>query len=220
MVFARGYELAAATIRCDGGAWMEESVMLATPALTLPFHLRGHAGQVRVFYEPNTDPSHWGFPFLELPFDIALARGFPVCRAVVDYGGEGYTAVMGWVQVVTVTDTRGVRASVDVAPMHWQADTPFAEYGYLPTLFDAPGPNPPRSDETWVAESFLCVVPDVARSRRVRAVTGFRWGYALEAMRPTPVAVEPAGETDWHRCLEPLRQRYLAWTFELGFHTD
>lgn len=43
----------------------------------------------------------------------------------------------------------------------------------LETLFDAPGPKLPRSDETWLAESFLAACPDVARSKRVQGVAGF-----------------------------------------------
>jgi len=34
---------------------------------------------------------------------------------------------MGWVQIATDADARRVRASVDIAPMHGQADTPFTE---------------------------------------------------------------------------------------------
>jgi hypothetical protein len=190
------------------------------PALVLPFRLRGYDGRVSVFYGVNRHPARWGFQHLGLPFDIALTGGFPVCRAVVDYAGEGYHAVMGWIQVVTVTDATGVRASVDDFPMHRGLETPFAEFGERPTLFDAPGPNPPRSDETWMAESFLAVVPDVARSRRVQAVLGFRWGYELTAMRATPLPVEAASETDWQRCLDALRRDYPAWVLAPHFHAE
>jgi hypothetical protein len=186
----------------------------------LPFRVRGYDGRVSVFYETNHDPARWGFQHLDLPFDIALAGGFPVCRAVVDYAGDGYHAVMGWIQVVTVTNAGGARASVDVFPMHRESDTPFAEFGERPTLFDAPGPNPPRGDETWVAESFLAVVPDVARSRRVRAVLGFRWGYELRGMRATPLPVEVAGEAGWRRCLDTLRRDYPTWAFAPHFHAE
>lgn len=151
------------------------------PALTVPFHVRGYDGRVSVFYGANTDPAHWGFNLLALPFDIALVEGFPVCEAVIDYAGAGYRAAMGWIQVVTHTDLTGrAWASVDVAPMPWQSDNPLANFGYLSAMFDAPGPNPPRRDETWGAETFLAIVPDVARSRRVQAVLGFRWGYDLK----------------------------------------
>lgn len=188
------------------------------PALVLPFHLRGSAGRVAVFYEANTDPARWGFPLLALPFDVMFAAGFPVCQAVIEYAGEGYHAVMGWLQVVCVTDHAGhTDVSVDIAPVHAQSDTPFIAYGSLPTLFDAPGPNPPRSDETWLAESFLAIMPDVARSRRVQALLGFRWGYELTAMRPTLLPLQVASEDEWQRCASILRERYPGWDFAPRF---
>jgi hypothetical protein len=184
-------------------------------SLTIPFHLRGYNGWVSVCYLTNTDPAAWGFNLLALPFDISLAAGFPVCWATIDYAGVGYHAVMGWIQVVTVTDSSGrTRSSVDVSPIFWQTDSPFADFGHLPTLFDAPGPNLPRANETWVAESFLTIVPDVARSRRVRAVLGFRWGYDLREMRATPRSLELTSAADWRRCVAVLRERYPNWEFD------
>ncbi|MGH2588771.1 MAG: hypothetical protein ACRDJE_27935 [Dehalococcoidia bacterium] len=174
-----------------------------------------------MFYHVNADPAYWGFGLLSLPFDISLTEGFPVFQAVIDYSGAGYHAGMGWVQIVTVTGPGGrVRSSVDVAPIFRDIDYPFAEFGHLPTLFDAPGPNPPRSDETWVAESFLTVVPDVARSRRVRAVLGFRWGYDLKEMCAAPRPVELTSEADWQRCRAVLQDRYPNWEFDPGLHAE
>lgn len=197
---------------------MRDRAVSRQPALTIPFYIRGYDGHVSVFYGVNTDPPRWGFRLFELPFDTSLVEGFPVCQAEIAYPGEGYYAFMGWIQVVTVTESTGrVWASVDVAPMLAQTDSPFADFGYRPTMFDAPGPNPPRSDESWVAETFLAIVPDVARSRRVRAVLGFRWGYSLKDMRACPLAIEVAGESDWQRCLGTLRDQYPAWEFDLRF---
>jgi hypothetical protein len=54
------------------------------PALDLPFRLRGYDGQVAVYYTPNQDPVHWGFDvpgLLYEPFDLALAKGYPICEA-------------------------------------------------------------------------------------------------------------------------------------------
>ena len=42
--------------------------------------------------------------WLQLPFDLALARGFPVCQTVIEYPGPGYQALMGRIQRITVHD--------------------------------------------------------------------------------------------------------------------
>lgn len=187
----------------------------------IPFQVRGSSGRIRVVYGVNSDPERWGFHLLDLPFDISRVEGFPIFQATIDYGGSGYHGYMGWIQVVTVTETSGESwASVDVAPMLWESDSPFAAFGYLPGMFDAPGPNPPRSDETWVAETFLAVVPDIARTRRVRAVCGLRWGYDLQRASATPRPLETASEADWGRCVGVLREAYPSWEFAAGFAAD
>src|SRR5690242_387238 len=65
------------------------------PALRIPFHLRGFAGQVEVFYGVNRDPLRAGFDALHIPLDLTLTMGFPVCRATITYEGTGYRAAMG-----------------------------------------------------------------------------------------------------------------------------
>jgi hypothetical protein len=182
--------------------------------LRLPFRLRGFEGRVEVFCEANHDPRGLGFGLLELPFALERVKGFPVCRAEVGYAGSGYHAVMGWIQLVSVREASGRSwTEVDLMPNHRDLETPFAAFGYLPTLFDAPGPNPPRSDETWLAESFLAACPDVARSKRVQGVAGFSWGYSLEAARPSLLEVAPLGPERWLAHLPHLEARFPSWTF-------
>lgn len=150
--------------------------------IVIPFHLRGIDGVVSVDYRANTDSSQWGFDWLHLPFDHKLTQGFPVFRASVEYKAAGYQAFMGWIQIVTVHDfdTGNVNISIDQAPIFWGADSPFCDFGYKPTLFDAPGPNPPRSNESWTAHSFLVYCSDVARTRKVHFLIALQWGYVLE----------------------------------------
>lgn len=192
---------------------------MLTERLRIPFRLRGEAGAVSVSYGVNTDPEYWGFGLFDVPFDLALIHGFPVVHATIDFPAPGYRALMGWIQVVTVEEWSPVEtwASVDVYPIHWQADTPFAEFGYLPEFFDAPGPNPPRANERWTAETFLAVCAGGARRRVVAPVLGFCWGYELTEMRATPFAPFPASEHDWQRCLATLRESYPAWEFGASF---
>jgi hypothetical protein len=190
-----------------------------TPTLQLPLRLRGHDGRVDVYYGENQDPSRWGFDLLNLPFDIELTRGFPTCEARVMYPIPGYRAAMGWIQLVTVRDaaTGEESTSIDVFPNASQTESPFAVFGFAPTMIDAPGPNPPRANETWTAETFLAVCPDVARSRRAAALLGFRWGYTLRDMRATPFAAEQTGPEAWNGHLEYLREQFPTWEFVPGF---
>jgi hypothetical protein len=184
------------------------------PALVLPFTCRGDAGTVDVHYGVTTDPAALGFDLAATGFDNARFAGFPAIRAEVSLGGEGYRAVVGWLQVIS----RSVAASgelvveVDLPPVLAAADWPLAGFGYLPTFFDAPA-NPDHPDGEWVAETFLVALPDIARTRRVGAVTGFGWGYRLAAATPAPLPVVPVGPQRWEAHRPMLANAYPSWTF-------
>jgi hypothetical protein len=190
------------------------------PDLVLPFSLRGYAGSVLIRYGANRDAAALGFGELGLPFPIELTHGFPICEAEVEFAGSGYFAAMGWIQVVTVEATLPERmsfAEVDRYPAMRSADSPFVTFGHLPRFFDAPGPNPPRTDETWTAEAFLAICGDVARTKQVQPVLGFRWGYRLAGMRATPKSLEIAGEADWMRCTAALKNQFPNWEYLPAF---
>lgn len=196
--------------------------MPGKPSLLVPFHLRGHAGRVVVRYEVNDDPIALGHDLCAVGFDAETFLGFPVIEARVEYEGRGYRAVFGWVQFITHLwvgrDEREV--SVDLWPFLADIDNPMVVYGYLPTLFDAPA-NPDHPDGDWVAESFLVAGPDIARTRRLGAALGLRWGYRLADGRPTPLPVETASADDWNAHLPLLRAQFPSWTFDSGFlHPD
>jgi len=190
--------------------------------LTISFTLRGFDGQVFVQYEENTDPQSWGFELLNLPFDLELINGFPVCEAKLEYAGSGYYATMGWIQLVTVKETLSGETwtAVDQMPNQHGLELPFSFFGDRPTMFDAPGPNPPRSDETWLAETFLAVCPDVARTRTIEAAAGFSWGYRLEQMRPTLLPVEICASDRWNYHLPYLKETFPSWTFLASAYGD
>lgn len=191
------------------------------PALTLPFRLRGYAGQVAVSYARNDDPHRAGYDALNLPFDLALTLGYPTCRATITYDGSGYRAYMGWIQLVTNHDpaTGAAETSIDLPPIHWGLDSPFAAFGVAPTFFDAPA-NPDHETEDWLADAFLAVCPDVARTRRVAALLGFRWGYALRQRHAEPLPLAANTPDAWDQHLPLLRQRYPRWEFLPGFATE
>lgn len=188
------------------------------PALRLPFHLRGYDGTVRVFYETNDAPERLGFNLLRFPFPLEEARGYPVCRAEIQYGGPGYHAFMGWIQLITNRDPASGDAvtSMDLVPIFQGLDSPFGAFGVAPTFFDAPA-NPDHETEDWIAETFLAICPDIGRTPRVAALLGFRWGYQLRNRQPTPLPVEALDASAWDAHLPLLHTEYPRWTFDAGF---
>lgn len=191
------------------------------PQLSIPFHLRGYDGRVAVYYEANTDPARTGFDALHLPFDLALTLGYPTLRATVEYAGTGYRAYMGWIQLITNRDpaTGACEVSVDLPPIAHGTDIPFAEFGPAPTFFDAPA-NPDHVTEDWIAETFLAVCPDIARTRRVAALLGFRWGYTLRERKPALLPLERLHAIAWDGSLGQLRAQYPTWEFLPGYARD
>ena len=188
------------------------------PALTLPFQLRGYDGAVRVYYAANDAPAAWGFDLLNLPFPLDLARGYPVCQAEIEYGGAGYRSFMGWIQLITNRDPAigATETWMDLAPVFQGLDSPFADFGPAPTFFDAPA-NPDHETEDWIADTFLAVCPDIARTPRVSALLGFRWGYQLRARIATPLPVEALPAAAWDAHLPLLSREYPRWMFASGF---
>ncbi|HTZ29607.1 MAG TPA: hypothetical protein VMC83_36760 [Streptosporangiaceae bacterium] len=186
----------------------------ADPALELPFACRGDAGTVQVHYGVTSDPAALGFDLAAIDFDSTRFAGFPAIRAEVAMDGEGYRAVVGWLQVITRSVAAGgeLIVEVDLPPVLATMDSPLACFGYLPTFFDAPA-NPDHPDGEWVAETFLAELPDIARTRRLAAVTGFRWGYRLSAGTPAPLAVMPIGPDRWETHRPMLADAYPSWTF-------
>jgi len=181
------------------------------PVLTIPFYLRDYPGSVAVYYGVNQNPQHWGFHL----FGREGAAGYPICQAIIDFAGPGYYAFMGWLQLVSIQEAEAEHATIflDTWPNLFDADVPFAEFGYLPTLFDAPSPDPALDDQTWQAESFLVVCPDVFFSRKIIEVVGFRWGYTIEQAKPTIRPVEVLPQARWNQHLSFLRKRLPSWEF-------
>ena len=127
-------------------------------------------------------PTRWGWRLLGLDVPLEHIVGFPVVEATVDYPGEGYAAVMGWVQVVRYEATdepaTGEPETVvlaDVAPQLQGLGMPYVAFGVRPTYFDSPAISAPDAD--WRAATFLTATPDVLLSRVIEPVCGFCWGY-------------------------------------------
>jgi hypothetical protein len=183
--------------------------------MELSFKLRGYNGRVIVKYGINVDAALLGFKLFNLPFPYQNVHGFPVIQADVEFDGIGYQAYMGWIQLITVHDfnTDQKRTSIDQAPVFWDTDHPFAAFGYKPTLFDAPGPNPPRDHESWKAESYLVYCPDVVRTKKIRYILGLEWGYVLRHGTVEAMNLRTASTDDWNAHIDVLANKYTEWTF-------
>jgi len=191
------------------------------PALELPFALRGCHGIVRASCVVNRDPKRMGYQHLDLPFDgVATARGFPALTAHVSFDGRGYTAIMGWIQVVRISadpsDDRDAYL-LDLPPMFGDVAAPFLGFGPNPSLFDAPSMVRKHGRLKWIAHSFLCASPGVLMKSVVSALVGFSWGYELRGDgKPHLLAPRKLVAADWNRHLPLLRGRCPGWRFRPG----
>lgn len=148
--------------------------MTATHKFSMKFSLRETEGSIEITYGRNDDPKQFGFNLLDLPFNIELAQGFPYLKASIKYQSDYYSAFFGWIQTITVHyfDSDEETISMDLMPMNSGLDYPFSFFGFSPIFFDAPGPNPPRNNESGTADTFLVFTPNVARTREIKAITG------------------------------------------------
>jgi hypothetical protein len=190
--------------------------VITADTLRIDFSLRDISGHVDVSISPNTDPGRLGYLLLSGGRPVDFARGFPACRATVTYPADGYAAIFGWTQMVRSTDAAISEFEMDPIAIYKEVNTPFAWYGTRPELFDAPSRNS-RADMTWECHSYLCVSPDAVVSRRVQAVTGYSWGFAIAGGDITFIRAAPLGPAAWDAHLALLHASYPAWTFDGGY---
>ena len=175
--------------------------------LSLPFSVRGSDGHVDVAVWRSANPESIGCQDWE--------RDFPVCEAKISCEARGYSALMGWIQLVRMRSPINGEA-------HWVTDplqvydglnTPFGFYGLAPTLFDAPA----RSDRTrsldWYAESYLCFAPSSPMAREAQPLTAFSWGFQLDEGAITVHAPAPVALTSWATHVPLLESGYPGWNF-------
>jgi hypothetical protein len=184
--------------------------------LEVPFTLRGLPGQITVSLAPNESPDALGYRLLTDGAPAPFARGFPVCRASVQYPADGYAAMFGWIQLVRSSDSDPGQFELDPVALYADVATPYAWFGLRPELFDAPCRGS-RADLEWLAHSFLCVSPDAVLTRRAHAVAGFSWGFrisggTLELVRPAGL-----GPDAWDRHIKLLWRSFPDWAFGTGF---
>jgi hypothetical protein len=177
-------------------------------AMEIEFVHDGDRGRVSVCCIVNEDPASVGKSEDE--------GGFGVCRAQIDYPGQGYRALFGWVQLVRSTDNASGGTAFEIDPARFFEDSPapFCFYGFSPTLFDAPSRDD-RAPLDWLAHSFLTVVPrDLGMRKQVVPLLGFSWGFLIDAKERTTLAdVTRLTARDWAAHIPYLQASYPAWEF-------
>ena len=176
--------------------------------MVIAFSLNGEPGTVTVSVESVDDPSAVGNP--------SHARGFPCCTATVSHQGRGYRTLSGWIQLVRSGDSpsRGEHFDMDPFVLFPDAPSPYAFFGFSPTLFDAPSRDE-RAPLTWLAHSFLARTPLDGAGRQVVPLAGFSWGFDIDTDgRISRRDARPLTFPDWDAHLPKLRASYPAWSFD------
>jgi hypothetical protein len=179
------------------------------------FWLRGEVGTVLARVAPNTDPLAIGCGLLDRAVSGTAASGYPVCRAEVQYRPQGYSAAMGWIQLVRSTDGQVPQEyELDLLALFRHADTPYAFFGIEPELFDAPF-RARRVRMLWRARSFLCASPDAVMSRIALPLCAFAWGFSIEEDGSVPniTGPEPLPVSTWAEHARLLEAAHPAWRF-------
>jgi hypothetical protein len=199
------------------------------PAALILFSLDGYNGKIAVFYGSNDDPARVGYDFLAgVDFDTNVCCGYPLMHARIEqYQGTGIRTFFGWIQVVTNVRRRAhppdkvkPETSVfsDTCPALSASDLPFAMFGCLPQMFDAPCHNLGDSAELcWTADTFLTTMPIRSRDEEIAWLAGFRWGYIetdIPGQKPTLLPLEVTGAQAWNDRLPFLQQEYTHWKFK------
>lgn len=183
--------------------------------LEIPFVFRAESGSIVVMVAENDDPERIGYGLIGGQAAVKAARGFPVCRAIIQYPAEGWDAVFGWTQLVRSSDA-SKEFEMDQLPIYANVATPFAWYGVKPQMFDAPSRGT-RYEIEWEAHCFLCAAVDAVLTPQIAAIAGFRWGFVAtesDMAFTTPQALDSVG---WNQHLPFLRKSYPAWSFEEDF---
>lgn len=183
--------------------------------LTLDFAWHGVAGSVVVEHRLNDDPGTVGFDLLGIDFGAVDLTRFPVVEARTHYAGEGYRALMGWIQVVRYkAPEEGDVFIVDTAPQFRGIagmDFPFFTWGVRPTLFDAPAIDAVSVD--WWADAFLVATPDALMTPVIEPLCAFRWGYEVDDTGAVTVRPPRARDTAeaWAEIRNGVQDLHPAW---------
>ena len=196
------------------------------PAVLIPFKLKGFSGKVAVEYRADSDPAAVGFDTLPGMVDPDLCLDYPVLHASVrSYGGMGYRALTGWIQVITAEgymseDDKEAESfeTVDQLPAFQGLDLPFMSVGYPAEFFNAPAGSIGNYVKLrWTADTFLTTVPLLSQDEEViERIASFRWGFIeIEGIpKPTIIPIEVTDEKAWLSKLNFLQESSPEWNFK------
>jgi hypothetical protein len=141
------------------------------------------------------------------------AHGLSACTATVAFPASGYWAMFGRIQLVRSSDNRSAGAAFEMDPLDLfaHANSPYAFYGHLPTLFDGPS-RAERDDLDWLAHSFLAATPFDGQ-HRVIPLVGFSWGFEIWGEEVTLRGLAELAPADWCAHLPTFERAYPGWRF-------
>jgi len=173
----------------------------------IDFSYGGVDGVVKARCVPMTDPESFG--------KTSHDAGLPACTAVIDFPAQGYWALLGWVQLVTMGHPdEEAEWRADPFDLFEDSTSPYAWFGVTPTLFDAPSRRPDQPLR-WRARSFLATTPWDRSERLVAPLAAFEWGYDVDPAGAVVIRQPaPLPGSAWEDHLPYLRDRYDRWIFQ------
>ncbi|PWY94338.1 hypothetical protein BO94DRAFT_613392 [Aspergillus sclerotioniger CBS 115572] len=194
--------------------------------LTIPLTIPNRAPlTLTITITRNTSPRDVGFHLLFPSTPITSFLDFPICQATLTPSQPststppptGYASLYGWIQFVrsqppseppspslSSKDTEKKKEietwTHDPLPLTSSTNTPFAYFGHLPTMFDAPA-YPDATEMDWTARTFLVYVDDCLMSRVVRPVVAFEWGFLVTDGKKEVKGVREVGVERWEEHL-------------------
>jgi hypothetical protein len=189
--------------------------------MELPFIHQGFQGRVFITQETTLEPARLG----AREHAASLAN----CKATIEFAGDGYLGLLGWIQLVCSTDNSSHGSKFEIDPfdpfdLDKYAPSPYCWYGIKPTLFDAPSRGK-RVDLDWLALSFLAasplrgkrhITPPLREDRKiVIPLLGFSWGFHIfdeKNIELKPITALTGA--DWESHLPYLRKCFKKWKFE------
>lgn len=154
----------------------------------IPIILRGSQEMLTVHYDVNTSPFESGFDALDVPFPKESCIGYPTLHAYFSHMKlTGYKRYCAFIQLVQRTEYPDNKQNlqVDVDSYFDRIGNPYFSYGYPASLYDAPCKNLGNCNElTWRAFTYLVDMPSRLNQYKLKALTGFTWGYKENAAGP------------------------------------
>lgn len=182
--------------------------------MDIPFRWWDSDGTVRVRMADNEDPAALGCS--------EMARGFPYCKAEVDFPDRGYASSFGWVALVK--ESPSVDFGIDLRPQFRQ-EHPFGYFTDRPRFFD--GPHTDNPDWDFLAHTFLCSLGGelLEFRKEVHAILGFSWGFSKQGRQIEWFGPDLLSGQDWDSHRDYLIQTYCTqveeedhtWSFKPGF---